>query len=250
MYPVSRTLTRFNDPHHANRLTSACGPEIYRDTLLGDEFYGDAFVCEPVHNLVRRARLEPSGISFRSRRAPGEERSEFLASTDNWFRPVEVRTGPDGALWVVDFYRFVIEHPRWISPERLRDLDVRAGADRGRIWRVVPQGRAVRPIRDLTRLNADELAGVLASPNGVERDLAHRLLIEPGQNDPVLPMALGRIVRSGPNPASRVQALAVFSGRGDLAGPVLHASLKDPDPRVRQNALRRMEGRSDASGML
>lgn len=182
IFPASRTLTRFNDPHAANRLTSACGPEIYRDELLGPGFTGNAFVCEPVHNLVRRAVLVPDGVSYTTQRATDEAASEFLASTDNWFRPVEVRTGPDGALWVVDFYRFVVEHPRWIPAERLKELDPRAGASKGRIWRMFPTGKKPRPIRDLTKLAPPQLAEVLDSPNGVERDLAHRRLLEVRQS--------------------------------------------------------------------
>src|SRR3989440_2254764 len=130
VYPVSRTLKRFNEPNSANHITSGCNPMIYRDELLGKEFSGNAFMCEPVHNLVHRLVLEEKGVTFSGHRAKGEEKSEFLSSTDNWFRPVQVRTGPDGALWVVDMYRFVIEHPRWITPHRLAQLDIPAGADR------------------------------------------------------------------------------------------------------------------------
>ena len=97
LFPASRTLTRFNEPNQANRVTSACGLAIYRDSLLGPEFAGDAFTCEPVHNLVRRNVLEADGVTFTGRRADDERESEFLASTDSWHRPVQVRTGPDGA---------------------------------------------------------------------------------------------------------------------------------------------------------
>ena len=93
---------------------------------------------------MTRLIVEPRGITFSGHRAADETQSEFLASTDSWCRPVQVRTGPDGALWVVDMYRFVIEHPRWISPELLTTLDVRAGADRGRIYRLFPANRPPR----------------------------------------------------------------------------------------------------------
>src|SRR5947199_3399227 len=139
---------------------------IYRDELLGKEFYGNAFMCEPVHNLVHRLVLSEKGVTFSGSRAKGEEKSEFLSSTDNWFRPVKVRTGPDGALWVVDMYRFVIEHPRWISPERLARLDVRAGADKGRIYRVYFEKDPPRPVPDLDRLATPDLARALDTPNG------------------------------------------------------------------------------------
>ncbi|HXT39182.1 MAG TPA: neutral/alkaline non-lysosomal ceramidase N-terminal domain-containing protein, partial [Candidatus Angelobacter sp.] len=170
LFPLSRILDRFNDPGSAGRTTSACGLGIYRDEILGEDFYGNAFVCEPVHNLVHRLTLKPDGLTFKAYRAADEQQSEFLASKDNWFRPVQARTGPDGALWIVDMYRFVIEHPRWIPPERLAKLDVRAGDDKGRIYRVYPRGKKLRPVRDLTRLDPKELAAALNSTNGTERD--------------------------------------------------------------------------------
>ncbi|MBL9125098.1 MAG: hypothetical protein JNG90_15780, partial [Planctomycetaceae bacterium] len=87
VYPLSRMLERFNDPHTANCFTSACSAMLYRDELFGPEFAGNAFVSEPVHNLVHREIVVPDGVRFRSRRAPDEQRSEFLASTDSFFRP-------------------------------------------------------------------------------------------------------------------------------------------------------------------
>jgi putative membrane-bound dehydrogenase-like protein len=176
--PHQPTLERFNDPQMANRTTSACGLEIYRDDLLGSNYYGNAFICESVHNLVTRLVLEPDGVTFRARRADDEQRSEFLASTDNWFRPVQARTGPDGALWIVDMYRFVIEHPRWIPSNRLAQLDVRAGADMGRIYRVYPKGARLRPVRDFTRLKNRDLAVAFNTTNGPARDLIHAQLLE------------------------------------------------------------------------
>lgn len=245
VFPASRTLQRFNDPHAANRLTSACGPELYRDELLGAEFYGNAFVCEPVHNLVRRAVLVPDGISYTTQRAANEAASEFLASTDNWFRPVEVRTGPDGALWVVDMYRFVVEHPRWIPAERLKELDPRAGANRGRIWRVYPSGKRPRPIRNLAKLAPAKLAEVIGSPNGAERDLAQRRLLKMGWGllPKVIPV-LDRIAYNSKRPASRAQAMAVLARAGDLPGDLLGPGLNDVDPQVRRLSVRLAETRS------
>src|SRR5207253_1956886 len=146
----------------AGRLTSSCGIGLYRDGLLGAST-GNIFTCEPVNLVVHRLQLRPRASTFSGRRAPDEQASEFLASTDNWFRPVQVRTGPDGALYVVDMYRFVIEHPRWITPERLAELDVRAGADMGRIYRVMPEKAALRKVPDMPRLDPIELVALLAS---------------------------------------------------------------------------------------
>src|SRR5204862_1212953 len=141
-------------------------PLIYRDSLLGPGYVGNAFVCEPVHNLVHRLLVEPDGVTFAAHRPADEQESEFLGSTDPWFRPVQVRTGPDGALWVVDMYRFVIEHPQWIPPSDLAQLDVRAGQSMGRIYRVRPRHKEPRPWLRLDKLDTGGLVAALNSANG------------------------------------------------------------------------------------
>jgi putative membrane-bound dehydrogenase-like protein len=265
LFPISRTLERFNDPQAANRVTSACGPGFYRDYLLGAEFAGNAFIPEPVHNLVRRMVLEPAGATFAGRRAADELRGEFLASTDNWFRPVQARTGPDGALWVVDMYRFVVEHPRWIPPERLKTLDPRAGADLGRIYRVYPRSAKLRPIRDLTKLNDTELAEALNTPNGPARDLAHIELVNrtapaprterglqaastpkdaatlkrPEGRAPISQLAA--LAGNASLPEVRAQTLAALQNLGTLSPGVVNARLTDKDPGVRRLAIRAAE---------
>jgi len=142
VFPASRTLPRFNDFNTANRFTSACSAIVYRDDLLGEAFAGNSFVCEPVHNLVHREVMHRDGVTFHSRRAADEQQSEFLASSDNWFRPVMVRTGPDGALWIADMYRAVIEHPEYIPKEWQKKLNLRAGDNMGRIYRIFPSARS------------------------------------------------------------------------------------------------------------
>jgi putative membrane-bound dehydrogenase-like protein len=216
LYPVSRTLERFNDPSHVNRTTSACGLEIYRDELLGTNYYGNAFVCESVHNLVHRLVLEPDGATFTARRAPDEQRNEFLASTDNWFRPVQIRTGPDGALWIVDMYRFVIEHPRWISTNRLATLEIRAGDDKGRIYRIFPRGKKTRPIQNIPRLNTAELVQALDTPNGPTRDLIHRELLS---RKDVPRHVLSALSRNANHPPARAQALWILNGHAPPPWP-------------------------------
>ena len=138
VYPTSRTLARFNDFAFANRFTSACSTMIHRDNYLGEQYYGNAFTSEPVHNLVSRLVMTRDGYGFKGERAADEQQSEFLASSDNWFRPTMIRTGPDGAIWVADMYRAVIEHPEWIPPEYQRKMNLYAGSDMGRIYRIVP----------------------------------------------------------------------------------------------------------------
>ena len=237
LFPTSHTLERFNDPGSANRTTSACGPGIYRDALL--PYSGDAFICEPVHNLVTHLALHQDGGQVTGERPAAEQSAEFLASSDNWFRPVQVRTGPDGGLWVVDMYRFVIEHPRWIPPDRLARLDPRAGADRGRIYRISRRGVPLRKIPDLSRLGPGELAAHLQSTNGVVRDLAQQKLLAHPVADWSGPVE--QLAREG-WPATRVQALATLALGQALQEPTLVRGLQDPHPRVREQALRCLEG--------
>ncbi|HEV3120951.1 MAG TPA: PVC-type heme-binding CxxCH protein, partial [Isosphaeraceae bacterium] len=239
VYPASHTLERYNHPESADRVTSACSPSIYRDTLLGPAYAGNAFICEPVHNLVHREVLTPDGITFTSLRASSEQTSEFLASTDNWFRPVQVRTGPDGALYIVDMYRFVIELPRWISPEVLATLDVRAGEDKGRIYRVLPAGAKARPVPNLDRLATPALARALETENGILRETVQRLLVHRADRGAV--PVLARLARSSAMPACRMQALWTLEGLGALEPAQVRAALKDAHAGVRRQAIRMAE---------
>ena len=239
LHPRSRALERFNDPGSLNQVTSGCGLGLYRDDLLGADFTDNAFVCEPVHNLVHRLMLRPNGVTFAGDRAPDEQQSEFLASRDNWFRPVQVRTGPDGALWVVDMYRFVIEHPRWIAPERLAALEVRAGEDKGRIYRIYPRGKKLRPIRDLTKLTPVELVAALETPNGTERDRVHQELF--CRADPAAVRPLVALAANSHLPAVRLQSLCALEGLHALSSTLVEPALTDSSAGVRANAIRLSE---------
>ncbi len=236
IYPASELLQRFNRPEHANRVTAGCGATIYRDTVLGAEYYGDAFICAPVHNLVRRLELHPDGPVFQARRAPDEQRSEFLASEDNWFRPVQATTGPEGALWVVDMYRFVIEHPRWIPEERLAKLDVRAGSDMGRIYRVLPYGRRPANHTNLAKLKTSDLAKKLDSTNGILRDSIHQELVR--RKDKGATSPLEAAAKAGKIPQARAQALCALDGLGALTDAHILSGLKDKAAGVRRHAVR------------
>ncbi|HEX5218064.1 MAG TPA: PVC-type heme-binding CxxCH protein, partial [Verrucomicrobiae bacterium] len=239
VYPTSRLLERFNDPEAANRVTSGCGISVYRDRLLGEEYQDNTFTCEPVHNLVTRLVLREENGRVIRERAAEEKASEFLSSTDNWFRPVQTRTGPDGALYVVDMYRFVIEHPRWIPAARLAKLNVRAGADRGRIYRVFPEERPLRTVPNLATLNGSELAQELDSPNGTERDRVHAEILT--RADPSVTGTLENLAANASKPEVRVQALCVLDGIGALKAELLRTALKDNNEIVRKHAVRLCE---------
>jgi putative membrane-bound dehydrogenase-like protein len=236
VFPESQLLERFNDLHTANRFTSVCSAMIYRDDLFGPHFAGNAFICEPVHNLVHREVVSPKGVTFSSKRAADEQESEFLASTDNWFRPTTVKTGPDGALWIADMYRHVIEHPQWIPDVWQKKLDLRAGHDQGRIYRVYPVDKKPRPIPRLDKLDSAGLVAALDSPSGWQRDMAQQLLLE-RKDERAIPMLEKQLTRSA-NALCRLHALAAIAGFGPVREAILLGALEDRHPGVRRHAVR------------
>ncbi|MHB1426648.1 MAG: PVC-type heme-binding CxxCH protein [Gemmataceae bacterium] len=241
VFPISRTLPRFNDPHAANHFTSACSTIVYRDELFGPAFSPSTFVSEPVHNLIHREVISPKGVLFTSRRAPDEQDSEFLASSDNWFRPTSIQTGPDGALWVADMYRAVIEHPEWIPLEWQKRLDLRAGHDKGRIYRIYPVGAKLRKIPRLDRLDTASLVAALDSPNGWQRDTAQQKLL--WRKDAAAVPLLKKLTIDCQRPLGRLHALCTLDGLNALTPALLRRALADAHPGVRRHAVRLCEGR-------
>ena len=220
----------------AGKATAACGMGFYRDDLLGAEFTGNAFTCEPVNQLVHRMVLKPNGTTFIADRPADEAETEFLTSTDNWFRPVEARTAPDGSLWIVDMYRYVIEHSRWIPQNVQDELDVYAGNNLGRIYRVLPKDAKPRPWPRLDKLDTAQLVAALDSPNGWQRDMAQQLLVSRHDDAAVEPLA--ELVKNADRPATRLQALCTLGVLDKLPDELIIAALSDSHPAVRRQAIR------------
>ena len=122
----------------AGYFTGATGATIYRGDAWPSEWHGVAIVGDVGSNLVHRKQLEPDGVGFIGRRI--DEKSEFVSSSDIWFRPCQFANAPDGTLYILDMYREVIEHPASLPPIIKKHLDLTSGRDRGRIYRVVPDG--------------------------------------------------------------------------------------------------------------
>jgi putative membrane-bound dehydrogenase-like protein len=249
VYPRSRTMPRFNDPFAFNRFTSANSPIVYRDELYyaasnhpgpnGPGSPSFTFVSEPVHDLVHREIMLPDGATFRSRRAADEIQSEFLASSDNWFRPTMLQTGPDGCVWVCDMYRAVIEHPEWIPKDWQKRIDMRAGSDMGRIYRIVPVGVEPRPIPRLDKLDSAGLVAALVSPNGWQRDTAQMMLL--WKNDPGIVTTLEKLAIMSERPLCRLHSLCTLDGMNALKPKTVQEALRDEHPGVRRHALRLSE---------
>ena len=239
VFPISRTLPRFNDPANANHFTSACSAIVYRNDLFGPHFANNVFISEPVHNLIHREIMSPAGCTFTSKRAGDEQKSEFLASADNWFRPTTIQTGPDGTLWIADMYRAVIEHPEWIPADWQKKLDLHAGSDKGRVYRVYPIDKSPRAIPRLDRMTTEQLVAALDSPNGWQRDTAQRLLIE--RHDKSAAALLAELFIASDRPVTRLHALCTLEGIERLGPRQLDDAVHDPDPAVRRHAIRMCE---------
>lgn len=241
VYPASSSEKRFHSFDQAGRFTSACGIEIYRDKVLFDDGKTHAFTCEPFHNVVQHHLLEDEGVTFKAVRDPAESKMDFLASEDRWCRPVMVRTGPDGALWVADMYRYMIEHPQWLPQNGKEELlpHYREGDDKGRIWRVVKDHVKSAPVRGY---------GLLASLNGWSRDKAQMTL---SWSDSL--MALNRAVPSPSSPQTKAQVYWLMLGKGMLGEKDCLKLLDDESPRVREQALQmaeKLEWKADEASAL
>ncbi|MFP6854235.1 MAG: PVC-type heme-binding CxxCH protein, partial [Opitutales bacterium] len=159
--------------------TAATGVTIYRGDAFGDGYLGNAFIADAGSNLVHRKVLRAGeGIIPRGERPADEQDTEFLSSTDNWFRPVQLANGPDGCLYVLDMYREVIEHPWSLPSDIKRHVDLNSGNDRGRIWRIKPEKFVRSPSPRLKEASSEELMDILSSPNAWRRETAARLLFE------------------------------------------------------------------------
>ena len=170
-----------------NRFTAVCGPQIYRGDRLPAELYGNMFVAEPAANLVSRIVIEDDGRGLRARKA--YEKGEFLASTDERFRPVWLSNAPDGTFYIVDMYRGVIQQRADIT-EYLRDHIVNRKLEQpnglGRIYRVVHDTTKRDTTSAAAQLTGAQLVERLSHPNGWWRDLAQRTLVERGDKSVVV----------------------------------------------------------------
>ncbi len=238
LFPVGE-LVQFHLSGPRGRPTSVCGLGLYRDRYLGDAFNENAFACEPVNQLVHRMVLQAEGVSFFGSRAPEEKDREFLTSTDNWFRPVQARMSPDGSLFIVDMYRYLIEHPKWLSPDAVSKLNVRAGDTRGRIYRISRKDQQLKPVPDLKKSDVSDLVNLLRSSNGTLRDLVQQEIVYRADAEAIAPLKI--VAEKAALPESRVQALCSLEGLDALDVALLLPRIHDSHAGVRKEAIRLSE---------
>ncbi len=231
--PVEKTL---------NHTTSSAGVEIYRGDRLPADLAGDMLFGEPVGRLIRRAKIEVKDGVTKLRNA--YEKSEFIRSSDPFFRPVNLLTGPDGTIYITDMYRGIIQEGNWTRKGAyLRTvIDQYGMAEKiggGRIWRLVYDGMAPGPQPHMLDEKPAQLVAHLSHPNGWWRDTAQKLLIL--QQDKSVVPALTALARTSANPLARIHALWTLEGLDALDAPLLREKMKDSDPHVRVAAIRASE---------
>src|SRR3954470_8270378 len=222
------------------RFTSGCSPLVYRGDRLPAGLYGNVFLAEPAANLVSRLIVEDDGTTLRSKKA--YDGAEFLASTDERFRPVYISNAPDGTLYIVDAYHGIIQHKGFIT-EYLRDQILSRKLDQpsghGRIYRVVHDTTKRDTPPALSKATPAELVDVLAHPNGWRRDTAQRLLVERGARS-VVPALKDRAERA-PDWRTRLHALWTLDGIDAIEPSTVAKALDDQSRDVRVSALQLSE---------
>jgi putative membrane-bound dehydrogenase-like protein len=219
--------------------TGATGITIYRGDAFPEEFRENAFVADCGSNLIHRKRLFAEGVGLIARRADDEQKVEFLASRDNWFRPVQMANAPDGTLYIADMYREVIEHP-WSLPVSIKKhLDLNSGNDRGRIYRIVPDTFKQSKLTHLSTAKTKELVALLEHPNGWHRDTAARLLC--ARQDKSAAPLLEQLLKHSRSQLARIHALYALDGLGVLSPARLLKTLSDESAMVREHAVRLAE---------
>ena len=223
--PVSPVVRRFNWASAIQTLTSGCAPMPWFDGK--DQ---SLLVCEPANNLVHRELLDHSKLPITSKRHPDDAKSEFLASGDNWSRPSMARPGPDGAIYVVDMYRLVLEHPEWIPADISKGLNLRAGEDMGRIYRISGPSTTKSEVALLK-----EPVKALKSRHRWTRDTAQRLLLE--KQDTSVVLELVALVKSAEPLEVKLQAAWTAVLLDEAQRPALITLMKASFPKVRGVAL-------------
>ncbi len=221
-------------------ITSSCGVTWYNGGAFGKAFDRVTFIGEPSHNLVHADVIEDKGATFVAKRLL--EKREFLTSKDAWFRPVNFYVGPEGALYVVDYYRQSIEHPEWMSDEMAKSGVLYNGKNKGRIYRIVPEKGL--PMNWLGRLGLEtkttaELVALLDQPNGWTRRTAQRLLYQ--RNDRAAVEPLRKLVATAEQAEANVPALWLLRSLNALNATTLRLALRSPVAGVRETAIRTAE---------
>jgi len=242
---------RFQSPENKalNHFTASCGQTVFRGDRLPEELRGNVFLPEPVGRLIRRATVKVEDGLTKVENPHGH--SEFIRSTDPNFRPMNMTTGPDGCLYIVDMYRGIIQEGNWTKEgsflrERIKENGMQNVVGHGRIWRLVHKDFKPGPQPKMLEETPAQLVKHLSHPNGWWRDTAQRMLVVKGDKS-VVP-ALVEMARHDKNPLARLHAMWTLEGLGSLTPELVLEKLADPDPTQRTQGIRVAESLLKAPG--
>jgi len=221
-----------------DHFTGASGGTIYNGDALPEEFYGNIFTSDVSGSLIHRDVLSPNETSpvMLAKRAESETKKEFIYSTDTWFRPVTFSVGPDGYLYILDYYRQHIETPVSIPDDLKAEMDFMAGSEMGRIYRLMPEKATYQRVEvDLKNATGPQLVDYLSHKNGWYRSTAQRLLLE-RQDKSAVP-ALISLFSNSKDARARLHALYALEGLNSLNEKLVKLALLDTEAGVRENAI-------------
>ena len=233
VFPIGEQEERVNHPEQSGYFSGSCGVTYYGGGAFGKKYKNTVWIADVVLNLVHVDKIASKGASFEATRLTKQK--EFLASRDRVFRPVNMSVGPEGAMYVVDIYRKVIEHPEWIPDEIEKTLDMKAGTNQGRIYRISPQN-GTEKFDSKTFKKLEGQISALSNPNQWIRNTAHRLLMENPINSKTETEL--RKLLSSQNTFARLHALWILGYSRKLKNDELLAALKDKIPEIRENVLK------------
>ena len=232
IYPIGEQETRVNHPEQSGYFSGSCGIMYYGGGAFGPDYNNTVWVADVVLNLIHVDKLKPNSASFTASRML--EKRDFLASTDRSFRPVNMTVGPNGNIYVVDMYRKVIEHPEWIPDDIEKTLDLNAGKDQGRIYRI--NKKENKKEFDLAQFKSEEgLVECLSHPNQWVRNTAHRQLLEKLTSQETID-ALKTLI-DGDNEFAKLHAPYILSLNNVLSTTDLVKLLNDKNPAIQELAL-------------
>ncbi|HLU90045.1 MAG TPA: PVC-type heme-binding CxxCH protein, partial [Cyclobacteriaceae bacterium] len=251
LYYITENMLNFRmTAHEVGHVTSACGILHYTGgEALPSGYENVSFFCDPARNVVHVDAINRKGATFNAGLILDEQ--EFLASPDSWFRPVGAKVGPDGAIYIVDMYRKLVEHPAYIPHSgvkaedgswitqvgRITEDDFYEGQELGRIYRITPKGHQNNNYTgpNLGEASGEELVAHLEHPNMWWRITAQRLLVE--RNEAAIVEKLREGADSFESPYGRMHALWSLQGMDQLQADEILKALEDDSPLVRKQAI-------------
>lgn len=234
LFPIGDMQTRVNHPEQAGHFSSGSATFYFGVSPFGPEWESSVLTCDQAASLVHRDELRRDGAVAVADPANGDGR-EFLASRDVSFRPTALEHGPDGAVWMLDMQREVIEHPDYIPAEVKKTMDLRAGDDRGRIYRITLVAGLPEAGPPLAGASPEELVRALGSVLPWRRETAHRLLFE--QRPEAARGLLAAVAADDAAPVARVRALRLLHSLEALTPDLVVAAMRSGSPGVRENGV-------------